>query len=232
MQPACRKAHDRNKRAPPGAEGIEKNEVVALTREEELHLIDLVLAGEGEAFEGLVLEYQKKIYNLCLRMTRNHSDAEEVAQETFLKAFRSLGSFRRDSSFYVWLYRIASNLCIDLLRREKQRGPELLSLDGGEETERPLELPDMGALPEELLEKKELRAALQAGIDALPARQRQILSLRGLCGLSYSEIAEVLDLEEGTVKSRISRARAALMKHLLENGNLFDGLTSKKTEGR
>ena len=202
----------------------------ALTREEEQKLIDRVLEGDVSAFEPLVTEYSKKIYNLALRMTRNPADAEDISQEAFLKAFKSLSHFRRDSGFYAWIYRITSNLCIDFLRREKLRSEEPLVQLGGDGEERELELPDLRALPEEMAQQQELREALREGFNALPAPQRQILTLRDLGGLSYGEIATVLELEEGTVKSRISRARAALAKLLSESGNLFEDLSSKKAE--
>lgn len=204
-----------------------------LTREEEQRLIRRVLQGNSGAFEPLVRAYQQKIYNLSLRMTKNPADAEDLTQEAFLKAFRSLERFRQDSGFYVWIYRIASNLCIDFLRREKQRGENTVGLtctDGAEDWS--LELPDLRALPEQELERKELRQALQAGFDALPPRQREILVLRDINGLSYGEIAAVLELEPGTVKSRISRARAALAALLAQSGNLFAEVASKKGKGR
>ena len=180
-----------------------------LTREGEQALIDRVLAGDVSAFEDLVIAYEKKIYNLALRMTRNPSDAEDITQEAFLKAYRSLKSFRKDSGFYVWIYRIASNLCIDFLRKEKQGSTLPLNLPE-EDGEWTVELPDFSALPEEELERRELRESIRRGLDALPEKQRQILVMRELSGLSYARIGEILDLEEGTVKSRISRARAAL----------------------
>ncbi len=202
-----------------------------LTREGEQALIDRVLAGDVSAFEDLVVAYEKKIYNLALRMTRNPSDAEDITQEAFLKAYRSLKSFRKDSGFYVWIYRIASNLCIDFLRKEKQGSTLPLNLPE-EDGEWTVELPDFSALPEEELERRELRESIRRGLDALPEKQRQILVMRELSGLSYARIGEILDLEEGTVKSRISRARAALAKLLRQDGNLFDRLPSKETDGR
>ena len=202
-----------------------------LTREGEQALIDRVLAGDVSAFEDLVVAYEKKIYNLALRMTRNPSDAEDITQEAFLKAYRSLKSFRKDSGFYVWIYRIASNLCIDFLRKEKQGSTLPLNLPE-EDGEWTVELPDFSALPEEELERRELRESIRRGLDALPEKQRQILVMRELSGLSYARIGEILDLEEGTVKSRISRARAALAKLLRQEGNLFDRLPSKETDGR
>ena len=202
-----------------------------LTREGEQALIDRVLAGDVSAFEDLVIAYEKKIYNLALRMTRNPSDAEDITQEAFLKAYRSLKSFRKDSGFYVWIYRIASNLCIDFLRKEKQGSTLPLNLPE-EDGEWTVELPDFSALPEEELERRELRESIRRGLDALPEKQRQILVMRELSGLSYARIGEILDLEEWTVKSRISRARAALAKLLRQEGNLFDRLPSKETDGR
>ena len=202
-----------------------------MTREQELAVIRRVQRGDANAFEYLVAAYEKNVYNLALRMTGSPEDAEDMAQEAFLKAYSSLDSFRGDSKFSVWLYRIVSNVCLDFLRRQKKRQSFSLSMedDDGEETE--LELPDLSRLPEEELEKKLTRDAVRRGLAQLPEDARQILLLREIHGLSYEEIGEALGLEPGTVKSRIFRARKKLCAFLLADGNIPDAFTSSSSRG-
>lgn len=184
-------------------------------------------AGDEAAFEALVLLYEKKIYTLCRRMCPNEEDAQEAAQDAFLAAWRSIGSFRRESSFSTWLYRLATNACIDLLRRSRRNGAGGVSLD---DEETALELVDPQPLPQQELEKHETQRLIQEGLAALPEDYRRILLLREAEGLSYAEIAEVTGLELGTVKSRISRGRILLRNYLTASGNFFDLASSKVTE--
>ena len=194
----------------------------------EIELVRAAQGGDESAFEELVRTYEKKIYHLSLRMCNNQEDALEIAQETFLSAWRGLRFFRGDSSFSTWLYRLASNAAIDFLRREgRQSALSGLSLD--DESLR-LDPPDSpAASPHAHLERKELRAALEMGLMALSAEHRQILLLRELQGMSYEEIAGVLDLDLGTVKSRIARAREKLRKYLIQSGNFSPPSSSKRT---
>lgn len=182
--------------------------------------------GDTTAFETLVGLYENKVYGLALRMCGNEEDAWDVSQEAFLAAWRALPGFRGESGFSTWLYRLTANAAIDCLRREKRRKGEL-SLEGGE---LPLTLPDAGPGPQEAAEGGELRAAVNTALSRLTDQHRTVLILRELQELSYEEIAGVLDLDLGTVKSRISRARRALRKILLEDGNLSGYLPSKETE--
>ena len=182
--------------------------------------------GDTTAFETLVGLYENKVYGLALRMCGNEEDAWDVSQEAFLAAWRALPGFRGESGFSTWLYRLTANAAIDCLRREKRRKGEL-SLEGGE---LPLTLPDAGPGPQEAAEGGELRAAVNAALSRLTDQHRTVLILRELQELSYEEIAGVLGLDLGTVKSRISRARGALRKILLEDGNLSGYLPSKETE--
>lgn len=199
-----------------------------MTKEEEARLVQAIRAGDGDAFETLVREHQTRVYNLALRMTGNPDDALDVSQETFLKAWRTLGQFRGDCSLGSWLYRIASNLSIDLLRKAKRRQTEkLVSLEDPREDGRPLELPDVSGDPQLLLERAEGRQAVLECLDRLPREQKLILVLRDVNGLSYEEIGETMNLELGTVKSRIFRARARLANLLAEKGT-FDRPTASK----
>ncbi len=203
-----------------------------MTRDEEAKIIRAVLDGNTNAFDDLVLEYQNRVYHITLKMTGNEEDAFDLSQETFLKAYRSLKSFRGEASFGTWLYRLASNLCIDFLRKKKRRGGAgILSLD--EETgERPRELPDLRYEPQSELERKEVREKVRSGLRRLPEEQRLILVLRDVEGFSYQEIGEILKLEQGTVKSRIYRARARLAALLTEEGNFFRDPSSEDLKRR
>ncbi len=199
-----------------------------MTREEEAKIIRAVLDGNANAFEDLVLEYQDRVYHIALKMTSSQEDAFDLSQETFLKAYRTLGSFRGESGFGSWLYRMCANLCIDFLRKRKRRGQEqILSLDETDEGGRPRELPDLRYEPQKELERKEQRALVRDGLRRLPEEQRLILILRDVEGLSYQEISETLTIELGTVKSRIYRARARLAALLTSDGN-FSGKTSSE----
>ena len=188
----------------------------------EQELVRAAAGGDTEAFERLVETYENKIYTLALRMSGSPDDAGDIAQEAFLAAWRGLPAFRGEAGFATWLYRLASNATIDYLRRQrKQRGE--LSLD---DEELGLDAVDAGPGPQDAAEGEEVRSAVAAGLGALSEGHRQVLVLRELQGLSYEEIAAVLAVDLGTVKSGISRARSALRKILLENGNLSGYLPS------
>ena len=200
-----------------------------MQREDEL--VRRAQSGDLDAFEALVRAHEKTVYTLALRMTNQPQDAEDMAQEAFLKVWRALPDYRWESRFSVWLYRIVSNVCLDWLRRQAKRPTVSLSVedDEGEEAER--ELPDGRQSPERLLEQKLTREAVQRGLETLPDEQRQILLLREIRGLSYEEIGQALALEPGTVKSRLFRARKKLADWLVRDGNIPDSYTSKRVKG-
>ena len=198
---------------------------------EEQELVALAQKGDQDAFARLVEANQGKIYTLTLRMTGNPDDGAELAQEAFLRAWKGLPGFQAESSFSTWLYRLASNVCIDFLRKQKRRrGLAGVSLDEEQGTAAALQVPDSRFTPEGELERKQLRQAVQRGLEKLSQEHRQALILRELEGLSYGEIARVLGVEEGTVKSRIARARLALRKILLADGNFSPPLSSIETK--
>ena len=187
--------------------------------------------GDQDAFEQLVRDNEKRIYTLALRMTGSREDALDLAQDAFFQAWKALPTFQGESSFATWLYRLATNLCLDHLRTQKRRtqsmGPAL-SLD--DEENGPVQVADQQLQPQEAVERSERRRALERGLGSLPDHHRQVLIMRELSGLSYQEIAQVLDLDLGTVKSRIARARLSLRKILLEDGNFFDSPASMEIE--
>ena len=192
----------------------------------ESELIRAAQQGDETAFEQLVRLYEKKVYNLCLRMCPSAEDAAEAAQDTFLALWRGLEGFRQDAAFSTWLYRLASNACIDLLRKNK-RAVDGVSLD---DEDAHLEVRDHAPTPEEHIERQETQRLVSEGLSALPEEYRQVLILRELHQLSYAEITDVTSLELGTVKSRISRGRLLLRNYLAASGNFFTKPASKVTE--
>ena len=194
----------------------------------EKELVRAAQRGDDIAFEELVRTYEKRVYHLALRMCGNVDDAYEVAQEAFLSAWKGMRFFRGDSSFSTWLYRLTSNAAIDFLRRQRrQGGSDGVSLND-EDTF--LEVADPAPSPHQQAERLELRDALARGLGALSPEHRQVLLLRELQGLTYEEIAAALELDLGTVKSRIARAREKLRKYLVASGNFSGYLPSNLAE--
>lgn len=153
-----------------------------------------------------------------------------MTQEAFIKAYGSLSSFRGDSKFSVWIYRIATNVCLDFLRSKSRKQQVSLTVSDDDEDAQ-LDIPDPKADPEQQLIKKISMQSVEEGLKTLPDKQRQILVMRELGGMSYAEIGAALSLEEGTVKSRIFRARKRLCTFLLDSGNIPDSLASKGMKG-
>lgn len=189
--------------------------------------------GDLDAFEELVKRYEGKVYTIAYRFTGNHADAGDLAQEAFIKAFQALRSFRGDASFATWLYRIASNVCRDELRRQHRQKKvsleEVMAQPGGNPS-----LVAGGPSPQECLERNEIQELIQSQLDSLSGDHRLILVMREIQGLSYEEIAAALDCTLGTVKSRLSRARQTLKQKVLDHRELFDieiRLDNKGREG-
>jgi RNA polymerase sigma-70 factor (ECF subfamily) len=181
-------------------------------------LVERAQRGDRHAFEMLVVKYQRRVERLISRMVRDSGLVEDVAQESFIRAWRALPQFRGDSAFYTWLYRIAVNTAKKALM-ERKRDPlvnesTLVSPEEGEEPSRvENELSD-GETPEAVLASKEIAATVNAAIDALSDDLRQAIVLREIEGLSYEEIADVMNCPIGTVRSRIFRAREAIATRL------------------
>ena len=193
------------------------------------HIVAQARRGDLSAFEELVTRYEKRVYAIALRSSGSSEDAADITQEVFLKAWRSMESFRGDSGFSTWLFRITMNMCVDHARRRQTQPQTQPLVQGEEDDERPI--PDTAPTPEEHLENSELGRELAAALDEVSDEHRRIVLLRDVSGMSYTEIAEVLEISEGTVKSRLSRARIALRKILLKRGNLFHLSPSKDTKG-
>jgi RNA polymerase sigma-70 factor (ECF subfamily) len=181
-------------------------------------LVERVKRGDVRAFEMLVVKYQRRIERLIGRMVRDVDLVQDIAQETFIRAYRALPQFRGESAFYTWLYRIAVNTAkkqlVDLKRDPLVSESSFANAEEGDETSRvENELTD-GETPEALLASKEIAGAVNAAIEALSEDLRQAITLREIEGLSYEEIAEVMNCPIGTVRSRIFRAREAIATRL------------------
>ncbi len=187
--------------------------------------------GDAAEFERLVKICEKRVYNLALRYTNNEADAADITQEVFLRVYRSLPDFKEESSVTTWVYRITVNTAIDLTRKKTRRREN--SLTGyGEDDEAPeRDIIDESFSPELHYEKMELREALGNAIAGLSEEHRKIIIMRDINGMSYSEIGEILSLGEGTVKSRLFRARDRLRAVLEKPGNISPGFASKKMKG-
>lgn len=192
----------------------------------ERELIARLQKRDEAAFEELIRQYEKKVYTLCFRMCGNSEDAEEAAQDAFLALWRGIDRFRQESSLSTWIYRLATNACIDTLRRRKKQSGSV-SLD---DEELFVDAVDTSPQPQETVEHREAQKLLQEGLSALTEEYRKVLILREIEGLSYTEIAESASIELGTVKSRISRGRSLLRNFLSGNGNFFEIASSKVTE--
>jgi len=177
-------------------------------------LVERVQRGEKEAFDLLVLKYQHRLIKLISRYIRDSAEVYDVAQESFLKAYRALPNFRGDSAFYTWLYRIAINTAKNHLVSQSRRPPDSdVDSSDAEQYEGQSDLKEY-ATPERMLLKDEIERTLIEAIDQLPADLRTAITLRELEGMSYEEIAQTMDCPIGTVRSRIFRAREAINKRL------------------
>jgi RNA polymerase sigma-70 factor (ECF subfamily) len=187
--------------------------------ENDLNLVKRARNGDRAAFNDLVERYQRRLYGVCFGILRNHDDALDMVQETFVRAYRSLDRFEGNSSFYTWSYRIARNVCIDHIRKQKrQRTVDYDDTYGGHQ-----EAADGNILPQRLdvdpsrmAQRKELAEQLTLALDTLSPKHREILLLREIEGLAYAEIAELLEISIGTVMSRLFFARKNMQAALAD----------------
>jgi len=179
---------------------------------DDLDLINRFKGGDASAFDEIIFKYQDKIYNLCYHMLGNSHDTEDAAQDVFLKAYQSLNKFKPDASLHTWLYRIAVNTCIDYKRKPFFESLFKSSKEGDEFV---ADHPSYSPSPERLYESEQIGKAIHLALGRLSEKLRTVIVLKEIEGLSYGEIAEVLGVSIGTVKSRISRAREEL-KELLK----------------
>ena len=194
---------------------------VMSTEQSDLSLVQLAQRGDAGAFDALVRRYQHKVVKLVLRYVRDPAEAEDIAQEAFIKAYRALPRFRGDSAFYTWLYRIAINTAKNVLA-SRGRSPIQYEVDRSDDDDNydvVANLKDT-ATPEALALTEEIRSTVTAAIDALPEDLRTAIQLRELEGLSHEEIAAAMECPVGTVRSRIFRAREAIDARLRD---VFDG---------
>ncbi len=184
-------------------------------------LIEKAKRGSEEAFETLVLSCQNKAYALAFRYMKNEADTLDVLQETFVKLYVNLGTFSYKSSFETWFLRILINCCYDAIRKNKMANTRTDSLSSTGENDTCIDIIDSDPSPETSLLSKERAELLSLALDQLPEDQKDVLILREYNSCSYSEIAEILQISEGTVKSRISRAKLHLRDILVEQNSDF-----------
>lgn len=186
---------------------------------EEQRLISAAQAGDLEAFNQIVRLYETRVYNLCYRMLGDADAAADATQDAFIAAFRNVRNFR-GGVFKAWLLRIATNACYDVLRARKRRPAVSLDSTDNEDDNTRTEAPDPGESLDDMVVRQELSAAIQQGLAELPEDQRIVIILSDIQGLAYEEIAQITGVQLGTVKSRLSRARAKL-RDILRVGELL-----------
>lgn len=194
-------------------------EGVTTAAPDEKVLVERAQSGDLDAFEQIVQAYQTKVYNIALSITGNHHDADDAAQDVFVKVYRSIGAFSFHAQFSTWLYRVATNVCLDYLRRRKRAGT--VTLDADDEDAPQMQVADDAPTPELVMEEKETVRLVRQAISKLSDEHKKVIVLRDLSGLSYDEIAAIEQCSVGTVKSRINRARQNLKKLLEENREQF-----------
>ncbi len=188
---------------------------------DDLTLVKRVRSGDQRAFRLLVERYQRKVYSVALGMVRDREEANDIAQEAFVKVYKYLDHFKGDSSFYTWLYRITVNICIDVLR--KRRGMKGVAVEYDETNQVGTSEANLGALgtrlgtnPQKSALRKELAEKIQEALEQVPEKHRAILLLREVEGMSYEELARTLEIPKGTVMSRLFHARIKVQKILSE----------------
>lgn len=200
-----------------GREDFIKDPSFADNSEEQL--IKELKAGKESAFNRLIEEHKNRVYRIALSLVKNPTDAEDVAQDVFIKIYTSVSSFKGNSSLATWIYKITYNMSLDFLKSKNRRIKRFKTLDDPEDAEI-LSLSDDSFLPEKAYENLELKKDLDAALEQLPEDQREMVTLKDVHGFSYEEIIEMTGLKEGTMKSRLNRARASLRKMLQSKWNI------------
>ena len=188
---------------------------------DEKELIKQAKSGNLKAYEEIIGLYEKKVFSTIYYMVKNDNEVEDIAQEVFIKIYRNLSNFKEESSLYTWIYRITVNVCIDELKKRKK----VVYLDEKIDTkdgEVELQLPDDSKSPTDIAEDNDLKDRLEKCIRKLPESQRMMIILRDIKGFTYMEIAEIMKMNLGTVKSKINRARASLKELLEEDGTFLE----------
>ena len=185
-------------------------------------LVSRLKKGDREAFNELVREYEKQVINIAYGMLSDREDAYDAAQEVFIRIYKSIGSFKGQSSLATWIYRVTANICNDMLRK-RQRTAKTISIYpmDDEEDNRISDLADESPTPEEALELTETQRAVREGIASLSDDFKAVITICDIEGMSYDAAAQILSIPHGTVKSRLNRARNALRKKLSEKRELF-----------
>lgn len=183
-------------------------------RQEDKRLIEQALQGNEKAFESLLKKYRNLVFSIMLKMVRNKQEAEDLTQEAFMKAFSSLATFNDEFAFSTWLMKIASNNCIDFLRKRKLKTYSIHEPINYKDEKIEIDIPDHDAGPERMLIQSERSRMIEEAINELPERYRYVVILRHKEEKSYEEIAEIMNLPLGTVKAQIFRAREILNKKL------------------
>lgn len=198
-------------------------------------LVKKACKGDINAFEELTAQYYKNVYNIALKMLSNPDIAYDAAQETFLRIFKSISKFKMEAKFSTWIYRITSNVCIDIIRKNRKNEYNTISIDKKihlSEGDITLELKDDSLEPDELYEKSQKEKMLMELINELPEEQKQIIVLRDIQDMSYFEISNILKLPEGTVKSRLNRTRLKLRSRITSDKELSDLFSVKFNNNR
>jgi len=205
---------------------FQKSTILQALPQADSELVKKAQQGNNKAFEELVRRYEQKVYNIAFRMLGKEEEAKDAMQDSFLRAYRFISKFKGESTFYTWLYRITTNVCLTRLKQRQKKESLTLSLDqpiaDAEDAQR--EIPDFKYSPELLHERQVMQKALQSAINELPSEYRSVIVLRELQGLSNKEVSKALRLTVASVKSRLHRGRVFLRNRLskyIENKNII-----------
>jgi RNA polymerase sigma-70 factor (ECF subfamily) len=204
----------------PAAGASNQKQDRAREAEEDRALISKAQAGDKAAFRRLVERHQRRAFAIALALVRDENDARELVQDAFLRVYKNLGGFQGGSSFFTWLYRIITNLSIDLIRKPGRQTTDLEDARLETEEGMDLELPFLGRLdgadPADVVRRREIAARVQSALDALPSYHRAVVVMREIDGLSYEEMAQVMGVSKGTIMSRLFHARQKLQRALAD----------------